>query len=288
MIVLQIIISWKLTKTISCLIQAAVLESILAIQDDKNRSHHHQCCHAQYKKKLVGDIFKILRPKNFCIVNKMDFSILVSLHSKLQNSIVAASDQCFGTHKINIMPSPPIPHGTVPAMVRLACVIRYFSDDLACDIMSTYNLSHTDVMNIAWFVEDVLMDWKKYKLSILLITQFNKLMLVEFSLLTVFLFQIVLVTLMGFLYEFRNHKKNKQKGWTYEENKSSVGEKLGWIVKQLLMFEKEDWVLIIYGGYGGASSNCLVFKANTFYLWLRNGLLQDGFVFFGDNALISS
>ncbi len=112
----------KLDKvTMLFLMQAAVLASTLAAQDSKDQWHCHQCHLSLF---VISSRCWILK---FCLVYRMGFFyICLFLHSKLQESIAAASDPYFETCKINIMSSHPVPNGPVLTLVRLACSVWYF------------------------------------------------------------------------------------------------------------------------------------------------------------------
>ncbi len=200
---------WKSTK--NCVISHA--SSSFCIHPSHSRqqgsiSPSPMYC-VQYMRKSVSDDFEILGPKTFLHLYRMDFSACLCLQAKLEENFVAATYQYFTVCKTNSMSSPPIPDVPVSTMDRLACVIRYFSDGSAFDIVSIYHLLKTEVMKSVWFVVDAVNQLEEFKTKYLSYHTIQQAIASEFESASSDFSQIVPFVLMGFLFGFRNPPKNK-------------------------------------------------------------------------------
>ena len=91
----------------------------------------------------------------------MSYESFWNLHTKLATGInrarlvmlryVPKGGQQGGKFKL-----PPIQNGRVTTSVCHACALRYFGGGSVYDLMGTYGISHTDIMDSVWhFVEAV-------------------------------------------------------------------------------------------------------------------------------------
>jgi hypothetical protein len=64
--------------------------------------------------------------------------------------------RCVGrSNYLNPSPPPP-PNGTISTSVCLACALRYYAGGSAYDIISSYNISHTELLESVWYVVDAI------------------------------------------------------------------------------------------------------------------------------------
>ena len=89
-------------------------------------------------------------PKYFRRAYRMNYGSFKKLAQKLHNHIMHASQ------RRRVSPNSRnyryIPNGPITTSVRLACALRYFAGGSPYDIMTTYQIGHTDVMLSIWYV----------------------------------------------------------------------------------------------------------------------------------------
>ena len=60
---------------------------------------------------------------------------------------------------------PPIQNGRVTTSVHLACALRYFAGGSAYDLMGTYGISHTDIMDSVWHVVEAVNNYPQFQIT---------------------------------------------------------------------------------------------------------------------------
>ena len=104
---------------------------------------------------------------------RMPYESFWELHSILANRITAARLKARrylpkggrvgrkgGRYKL-----PPIRNGRISTSVRLACALWYFAGGSPYDIMATFGISHTDVMDSVWYVVHAVNTTSEFKIE---------------------------------------------------------------------------------------------------------------------------
>ena len=60
---------------------------------------------------------------------------------------------------------PPIQSGRVTTSVCLACALRYFGGGSVYDLMGTYGISHTDIMDSVWHVVEAVNNYPQFQIT---------------------------------------------------------------------------------------------------------------------------
>ena len=60
---------------------------------------------------------------------------------------------------------PPIRNERITTSVRLACALRYFAGGSAYDLMGTYGISHTDIMDSVWHVVEAVNNYPQFRIT---------------------------------------------------------------------------------------------------------------------------
>jgi hypothetical protein len=106
----------------------------------------------------VHEVYHRLGNSYFQRAYRMSYESFWNLHTKLAARINRARlamrryDVPKGLRKGGKYKLPPIRNGRVTTSVCLACALRYFGRSSVYDLMGTYGISHTDIMDSVWHV----------------------------------------------------------------------------------------------------------------------------------------
>ena len=100
-------------------------------------------------RRSVRDIYEELGDVYFRRAYRMKFSSFQRLATMLCPYIIAASGKKQSSRNY-------LQNGRILPEVRLACALRWFAGGSVYDIMTSYGMSHTDVLNSCWYVVDAI------------------------------------------------------------------------------------------------------------------------------------
>ena len=135
----------------------------------------------QRERRTVEQIYQCLGDIYFRRAYRMSWRSFWTLHDKLcgpiEEAVVEAAKirkkarrrekQKRGVGRSNYLnPSPPPPpNGTFSTSVCLACALRYYAGGSAYDIISSYNISHTELFQSVWYVVDAINQTASFDIS---------------------------------------------------------------------------------------------------------------------------
>jgi hypothetical protein len=118
----------------------------------------------------VHEVYRCLGDSYFQRAYRMSNELFWNLHTKLATRINRArlAMRCYvpkGGQKGGKFKLPPIRNGCITTSVCLACALRYFAGGSANDLMGTYGISHTDIMDSVWHVVEVVNNYPQFQIT---------------------------------------------------------------------------------------------------------------------------
>jgi hypothetical protein len=173
-----------------------------------------------------------------------------------------------GTFKL-----PPIRNGRVTTSVCLACALRYFGGGSVYDLMGTYGISHTDIMDSVWHVVEAVNNYPQFQITYPSSVVEQEKIVAGFEKASSVGFNVCAGSVDGNLIWMQKPNVNETKRVGVDQRKFLCGRK-----------HKFDISVV----YGASAADCVAFEASDLHARLEDGLLQNGYVLFGDDAYLNS
>jgi DDE superfamily endonuclease len=247
----------------------------------------------------MNEIYKCLGPIYFRRAYRMSYTTFWVLCEKLETGILSAvasratrrraittvATRDYEGYKDN---GPPIPNGSIPTSVRLACALRYLAGANAYDLMTTYGVSHTTVLESVWFVIHAVNMEPSFHIEYPddhdkqheIASEFCKASGVEFD--------NCAGAIDGILIWIHKPSEKDAADSGMGQKPFLCGRKHKFGLNCQAVSDLRGRFLNLSINYGGSSSDCLAFEASDLWQRLEDGLLALGLVLFGDNAYLNT
>jgi hypothetical protein len=267
----------------------------------------------QRTRRSVEEVYKTLGPLQFRRYYRMTYESFMTLHDKLKDGILDAVHKMWynrSTIRSSTGPpaaaggrgrgnfhlkkqcgnyqSPPITNGVVSSTVRLACAIRYFAGGSPGDLMGMYCVSYSFVMDAVWQVVTAVNNLHEFYIEYPADQSAQRKIAATFCEASAVKFDNCAGAIDGILiWTNKPTMKDSQKSGLGPK-KLYCGRKHKFGLNCQVVSDKRGRILDISMVTGGSTADCLALEASALYKRLENGLLQDGLVFFGDNAYLNT
>lgn len=183
---------------------------------------------------------------------------------------------------------PPITNGPIPPSTRLACALRYFAGASPYDLMSTFGVSYTAVLDSVWSVVHAVNTLPDFFISYPEDHEKQLAIASEFCAASGVQFENCAGAIDGILIWIHKPSEADAKRVGIGRKKFFCGRKGKFGLNCQAVADKRGRILDISIKYGAATSDCLAFEASDLFNRLESGLLAPGLVLFGDNAYLNS
>ena len=184
--------------------------------------------------------------------------------------------------------SPPVPNGTrIPTSIRLGCALRYFAGGSPYDLMVSYGISHTEMLNSIWLVVEAINTYEDFFIQYPEDHEKQRCVAAAFCDASAVDFDCCAGAIDGILIWIAKPTEK-------DANRSGIGRKKFFCARKnkfglncQAVSDCRGRIVDISMKYGGSSSNCLAFEASNLWSRLEDGLLGPGLFLFGDNAYLN-
>ena len=194
----------------------------------------------------------------------------------------------FGCKKGANYKPPPIPNGPIATTVRLACAIRYFAGGSPYNLMAKYDVSHTELVDLVWYIVKAVNGLTKLFIGYPTDHAEQKNIADSFRTASAVDFETCAGAIDGILIWINKPDEKDAKKSGISMAKLYCGRKHKFGLNCQAVANKRGRFLDVSIKLGGSSADCLAFEASDLYRRLESGLLCPGLVIFGDNAYLNS
>ena len=183
-----------------------------------------------------------------------------------------------------------IPNGAITTSVRLACAMRYFAGGCPYDIMTTYNIGHTDTLMSVWFVVDAINSHPEFSVSYPSNHEEQRLIARGFQQVSEAGFDCCAGAIDGVLIWIHKPSENDCESVGCSSGKFFCGRKHKFGMNCQAICDSRGRFLDLSIMFPGSTSDCLAFEGMSLYEKLQenSNFLAPGLCFFGDNAYIKA
>lgn len=247
----------------------------------------------------IEDIYDAMGPLYFRRAYRMTYESFCDLHEKLKDGIAEAVrnarrppspavNQQANRQRSSGTP-PPIPNGSrIETSVRLGCALRYFAGGCPYDIMVKYGISHTEVIDSAWFVTEAINTYKAFYIQYPSDHREQYKMAAAWKAVSSVDFDCCAGAIDGVLIWIHQPTESDADVSGPGRKKFFCARKNKYGINCQAVCDSRGRILDISMGYGGLSSDCVAFEASQLWNSLEDGLLAPGLVLFGDNAYLNT
>lgn len=171
---------------------------------------------------------------------------------------------------------PPICNGCISTSVRLACALRYFAGVSPYDIMAKYGISHTDVMEIVWYVVHSVNTTSELNIEYPLCEVEQARIAAGFEQASVVGFTNCTGAINGVFIWMQTPTLKEAKRVGVDQAKFLCGRKSKFGLNCQAVSDVNGKILDISVAYGGSAADCVEFEASDLYARLSNGLMKKG------------
>ena len=244
-------------------------------------------------RRSVHEVYRCLGDSYFQRAYRMSYESFWKLHTKLATRINRARLKMRryvpkGGRKGGKFKLPPIRNGRITTSVRLACALRYFAGGSAYDLMGTYGISHTDIMDSVWHVVEAVNNYPQFQITYPSSVGEQEKIVAGFEKASSVGFNVCAGAVDGILIWMQKPNVNEAKRVGVDQKKFLCGRKHKSGLNCQAVADVNGKILDISVVYGASAADCVAFEASDLHARLEDGLLQNGYVLFGDNAYMNS
>ena len=296
-------ISPSSTTSISVAVQSAALAAAKVVQWRKEqqerpfspRRRRVRAIGAHRRSRnQVKDIYQQLGPTNFKKAYRMKYHSFRRLTKKLRDGIIRFSlvkkrrnhyHTTSSMHKKNYR---YVPNGPITPSVQLACALRYFAGGSPYDIMTSYCIGYTDMMNAVWYVVDAINAHRDFRISYPSDHDKQRAIAEKFRMKSGAGFDCCAGAIDGILVWIHKPTDADCANAGCSPGKFFCGRKHKFGLNCQAVCDSRGKFLDMSIIYPGSTSDCLAFEGMSLFSRLENGLLAPGLCLFGDNAYLNS
>ena len=180
-----------------------------------------------------------------------------------------------------------VPNGPISTSVRLACSLRFFAGGSPYDIMSTYQIGHTDFFKSVWSVVKAINEFAGFCLSYPTSHEKQHKIAAGFQKVSAAGFNCCAGAIDGILIWITKPSEEQCEKVGCSEAKFFCARKHKFGMNCQAICDVCGRFLDVSILYPGSTSDCLAFEGMALFTKLENCLLAPGLCFFGDNAYIN-
>ena len=244
-------------------------------------SRHGRLCRPRTRRS-VDDIYAQLGPVYFRRAYRMKFASFKRLANELRPYILQAAGHKGGGRTRHV------PNGRISPDVRLACAIRWFAGGSPYDMMTTFGVSHTEVVNSYWYVVDAVNKHPKFTIKYPEDHNAQYTIAQGFHKVSRAGFKCCAGAIDGILIWIHKPSREDCLDNGCDEGKFFCGRKKKFGLNCQAVCDVRGRILDISILYPGSTSDCLVFEGMSLFPKLEEGILAPGLCIFGDNAYLNT
>ena len=253
-------------------------------------------------RRTVNDIYICLGSTYFRRAYRMSYQAFCSLHELLEQGIIdsikeaaaenrrkrrrSARQTRRGGRRNNPNPPPP-PNGKISTSTRLACALRYFAGGSPYDIMSNYDVSHTEMIDSVWYVVDAVNKKESFHIKYPEEVEKQRNIAAGFKAVSQVDFDMVGGAIDGILIWILKPSIKEAKLVGVDQQKFFCGRKHKFGLNCQAVCDVRGRFLDISIVCGGSSSDVLAFEKSELKKRLDRGLLDPNLRLFGENAYLN-
>ena len=211
----------------------------------------------------------------------MKFSSFQRLATMLCPYIIAASGKKQSSRNY-------LQNGRILPEVRLACALRWFAGGSVYDIMTSYGMSHTDVLNSCWYVVDAINTHPSFTIAYPHDHDVQHSIAEGFRQVSSANFKCCAGAIDGILIWIHKPPEKDCTTSGCGSGKFYCGRKKKFGLNCQAVSDVRGRILDISIVYPGSTSDCLAFEGMSLYQKLEDGILAPGLCLFGDNAYLNT
>jgi len=187
------------------------------------------------------------------------------------------------------IPSFYIPNGPIVPSSRLGIALRYFAGGDPMDIMMSFGVSHTEVLNSVWYVVDSVLRLEEFSLAYPSDHVTQRRIAREFKAKSDANFDCCAGCIDGILIWINRPSATDCARSGCDSGKFFCGRKGKFGLNCQAVSDCRGRILDVSMVFPGSTSDCLAFEGSSLYGKLETtGFLAEGLCLFGDNAYLNS
>ena len=179
-------------------------------------------------------------------------------------------------------------NGRITTDVRLTCALRWFAGGAAYDIMTTYGIGHTDVLNSIWYVVEAVNRHPRFNIVYPEDHDKQRSIAQGFQRVSGAGFDCCAGAVDGILIWTHRPSPKDCADAGCSPVKFLCGRKKKFGLNCQAVCDVRGRILDISIIYPGSSSDCLAFEGMSLFHKLEEGILAPGLCLFGDNAYLNT
>ncbi len=155
------------------------------------------------------------------------------------------------------------------------------------DLMGTYGISHTDIMDSVWHVVEAVSNYTQFQITYPSSVVEQEKIVAGFKKGRSVGFNVCAGAVDGNLIWMQKPNVNEAKSIGVDQRKFLCGRKHKFGLNCQAVADVNGKILDISVVYGASAADCVAFKASDLHARLEDGLLQNRFVLFGNYAYLN-
>ena len=231
----------------------------------------------------VHSVYTQFGPELFRRAYRMDYQSF----KKLARLLHAGICEALGQTRLRRPNYRHVPNGPISTSVRLACSLRFFAGGSPYDIMSTYQIGHTDFFKSVWSVVKAINEFAGFRLSYPTSHEKQHEIAAGFQKVSAARLNCCAGAIDGILIWITKPSEEQCEKVGCSEAKFFCARKHKFGMNCQAICDVRGRFLDVSILYPGSTSDCLAFEGMALFTKLENCLLAPGLCSFGDNAYIN-